>query len=835
MKRHQYTIVALVLTVLVLLSGCGSAQEGDIGSLKRDSVSYSTIQSKGTLTPNDADIEGFKIALENEYLSLYYREDTAAVRVFDRRSGSIWDSNPEGNNLSNAAASQLTLSTISAKGVIKDYTSYSDSLLKNQVTFECDDALTVTYMFGNMKPDLSGVPSRLTDERFSELQERVEEADGNEKLLERRYTQGDDGIWVRKSNLTTDQSKKLRELFELIEYTEEELAEDIAAAGGAVDEKSTGFSIPLKYSLQEDSLLVSISGEDTVYPSAEIITSLSVLGYFGTMQAEQEGYFFVPNGSGALIDTSAVSGGDGAYTLRLYGTDYTIPVEHESGRDAQNLMPVFGISREKDGVFAIIEDNDAVASINVSKSGNVDKFNTVGASFAINTTENIGLSNDSVSKFYVTSESHYEGDTAIRYVFLGEKYHTYSGMAAVYRDYLDKLDGRKPLNEKGDVPLFLETVGAVKGETSTLGFVHKHDVALTSFEDDASILSDMSDVGISDVRLILSGWMNGGEEQGLADDANIVSVLGGKGGLKKLLGVAEGFGYKVYPKVLLNTFSGNDSIITQNLYASKTLGSEKSVYYSFDILTGNPLSDGSQRYLLSPAKQQKISEKLIKSLEKKSVNSVLIDDLSSTVYSDYSKNSEVLRQNALLQSEAIVSDYAESLDDLMLTAPNVNTASYSTVYTDVPVSSGSYKVQERSVPFYQMVYHGYALYSSPSLNFTADFRTNLLKCAEYGASPKFRFIFDAASDLSPAEQTEYYAAQYTRWKDTAVEAYDELNGLLSSVKNAVMLAHGEVASGVYRTDYDNGVSIYVNYNEKAVTVDGAVIPALQAVSRGGER
>lgn len=833
MKRRYCAVVSLILAILLTFSGCSDTADMGNSELKKDTVSYKAIQPSGELAPNFEDIKDWKLASENKYLILYYREDTAAVRVFDKRNGSIWDSNPEGENLNNAALSQITLSTISAKGVIKDYTSYADSVMKKQVEFDCKRGLTVTYVFGNQKPDLSGVPSRLTDERFTELQKRVKEAEGNIKLLERRYVKGDDGIWTRKSSLTTDQSKKLRELFELIGYTEAELKEDKSAAGGAEKEESTSFSIPLKYTLSDDSLSVSISGKDMIYPSSEIITSMTVLGYFGASEKGDNGYFLLPNGSGALVDTSVADAA--TYSLDLYNTDYTIPVERESEKDVKNLLPIFGISREKDGVFAIIEDNDAVASINVSKSGNVDDFNKINASFAVNAAENIGLSTDSVSKFYVTSEKRYEGDTAIRYIFLGEEFHTYSGMAAIYRDYLDNNLNRKRTEGKGDISLTVETVGSLEGEASTLGFVHKKSVALTTFQNDISVLNDMNKAGIKNVFLVLSGWMNGGENQKIADNVDVESVLGGKSGLSKLFDSAQKLGFKIYPKVLLNTFSGNDSIVTKNLYASKTLGSEKSKYYAYDKLTGNALSDGSERYILSPSRQMPVSQKLIEALKDKNVNGLLIDDLSSGVYSDYKDENEFLRQPSILQSGRIVSEFSKKLDNLMLAAPNVYTAPYGKVYTDVPMSSGSYTALDSSVPFYQMVFHGYAEYSSSALNFTADLRTNLLKCVEYGASPKFRFVYNSTDELSPDEQSQYYAASYSRWKETAVEAYKELNGLLSSVKNAAMVKHTMLSNGVSRVDYDNNISVFVNYNNAKVKVDNVEIPPLSALKKEGNQ
>lgn len=827
MKKQKCTLLAAILILSLLLSGCGGKTPRDISDLRKDTIKYNTIQPTGTLTPTEADLEGWTPAQENDYLALYYSEKTAAVKVFDKRTGGWWSTNPDSAS-SNAASSQLTLSTISLKGVVKEYSSSFDAVDKGQVEFKNGSSLKVIYTFGNVKPDLSMVPSRLTNERFEELQKRVEEAGGNKKLLGRRYTQGDDGIWIRKETLTVDQSKKLRELFESIGYTSQELAKDNAEAGGAVEEASSSFSIPLEYVLDGDSLCVRISGEDTEYPTSEIITAVNVLSYFGAQQKDADAYFLVPNGSGALVNTEEQNSRSGIYELKLYGDDYTLPVERKSGVDMENLMPVFGISRAKDGVFAIIEDNDAVASVVVSKAGHVDLWNTVGASFALNSVENIGLSSDAISKFYITSQVKYAGDTSLRYIFLTEENRTYSGMAKVYRDYLDKQQNRSVMTEKGDMPLFVETVGALEGTTSTLGIVHEHKVALTTFDDNKIILDDLKSAGISNVKLILSGWANGGADQRLLDSLDIVSELGGKKKLEGLIEYAEKMGAKVYPKLLFNTFSSKDSLSNKNNFSAKTLGSKKSVMNSFDKLTGVALPSQT-RCVLSPTYQYEISRGLLKDLNKKKIGNVLLGDIATTAYSDYNKDSEALRQYSMMQAAEITALYADKLDGLMLAAPNVATARYSALYTDVPASSGSYMAEDRSVPFYQMVYHGYADYSFAPLNFTSDFTANYLKCVEYGGNLKFRFIINEDAKLSPEEEAEEYASQYSRWKEQMKESYLAYNELLSPVRNSVMVGHELISQGVYRTDYDNGISIYVNYNKTPALVGGITVPAQQAV------
>lgn len=48
-----------------------------------------------------------------------------------------------------------------------------------------------------------------------------------------------------------------------------------------------------------------------------------------------------------------------------------------------------------------------------------------------------------------------------------------------------------------------------------------------------------------------------------------------------------------------------------------------------------------------------------------------------------------------------------------------------------------------------------------------------------------------------------------------------------------MQEHRVLASGVVRVRYDNGVSIYINYNADAATVDGVTVEGLDLVVKRG--
>ena len=831
MNKRFGRLCALCTVLFLLVSVCTScapsrSQAADLSTLQKDAVAYSALRAQGDLQPEAEAVADLTLAQQNDWLMLYYNEATAAVSVFDRRTGGWWHSNPA-EATTPASRSQLNISTISSAGVAKQYTSYTDSLMKNQVAYTVRGGLTVTYTFGNPKTDLAKVPTRLTDARYDELVERIKQAGGNSGLLKRRYNHKD-GVWTLKDSLTNDQAKKLREVFELIGYTDEELAADNAGAVAGSEDES--FTVPLTYTLQGDSLRVYVDGEEMIYPENEIITSLDVLEYFGALCQDEEGYLFIPDGSGALVDTK-VYGGGAAATLPLYGRDDTLPQDtaFDLGRDC--LLPVFGIHRVTDGVLAIIEDNEAVASIDVVKPGHVDTYATVSAAFALNAAQNIGLSSDSISKFYVTSSTRYAGDTALRYVFLTEEDATYVGMAGIYRDYRDRIGKRTLLEKQDAIPFVLETVGAVKAEVSTAGIVHDTLVPLTTYDDNRMLLQQLQQRGVNNVALMLTGWLDGGIDSGLPGSGAPASVLGGKKGFTSLLTWAGENGVRVYPQVLLNSFSIDESLSDKNAYAAYSLDNKKSTLSRYEMVTGVSLAE-HQRVILSPAWQAHFSQKTLDLLGLLGCAAVNLGDIATTTYSDYNADSEVPRQASHLQAAAITGQFAASMD-VLLTKPNDLTADSGRLYTDVPKSSSDLTLAYTSVPFYQMVYHGYAQYSFTAMNYDVNLQSSILKCAEYGGCPKFQFIVreDARADFT--DIGDYYASHYQKWLEQAAEAYTVLNDLLAPVANARMIGHASLLEGVYRTDYDNGMSIYVNYTDASVTVNDVTVAARSAIRKEG--
>ena len=133
------------------------------------------------------------------------------------------------------------------------------------------------------------------------------------------------------------------------EYTFDDLNEDHSTVGYVGNDAAPPvFKMGLEYTLAEDgSLQVRLASSGIRYDEDNYkLKSISILPIFGASSNKYQGYTFLPDGSGALIEN-----GDEAYTLagQMYGRDFAY---HQISGANQELMrmPVFGVVQYTDPV-----------------------------------------------------------------------------------------------------------------------------------------------------------------------------------------------------------------------------------------------------------------------------------------------------------------------------------------------------------------------------------------------------------------------------------------------------------------------------------------------------
>lgn len=174
--------------------------------------------------------------------------------------------------------------------------------------------------------------------------------------------------------------------------------------------------------------------------------------------------------------------------------------------------------------------------------------------------------------------------------------------------------------------------------------------------------------------------------------------------------------------------------------------------------------------------------------------------------------------------------------NIMVNDGNDYTFAYADDIINAPLSANDYYIVDETVPFYQMLIHGYIDYSGTVINLsdTFDRTETVLNLIETGASPHFVFSWESSSDIKNTGLNRFYATTYENWKDEALSVYSEVNEVLKYVNGAYITNHEILNNGVRAVSYSNGVTIYVNTGYTDRTVDGVSVPA-RSYGIGGVR
>jgi hypothetical protein len=147
------------------------------------------------------------------------------------------------------------------------------------------------------------------------------------------------------------------------------------------------------------------------------------------------------------------------------------------------------------------------------------------------------------------------------------------------------------------------------------------------------------------------------------------------------------------------------------------------------------------------------------------------------------------------------------------------------------MGSSRYTFQTDAVPFLQLVLSGSMTMYAPYANQSFYTDIDVLRCIEYNAYPSFLLTGADSTALRDTASEEYFSTCFNDWKSMAVNIYNTIDQVLSNVAGEQMLAHCVLQEGVVQVQYPSG-SVYINYTQQDVTVDGVAVGARQAVFVG---
>jgi hypothetical protein len=848
MKRKHLTVIALVgALVLQAMHTPVLAEEEVQQSVEQQSAGQPLVAGEETL----GDME---LVAENEYLQMYLDPVETDVAILEKSSGEIWYTNPADLEQDTVATSyyqkllksQINLTYINEATQVSTMNNYANSIQDGQFEVSAvDNGIRITYMIGDSVAFLL-LPEVITESRMQQFLEKMSSsqqkkikrnytlyesgASGNEEIASQYPVLEQENIYVLRGGVKDYMREELAEYLEEAGYTQEDYEIDSANVQGEETDENVWFEVPLTYQLDGENLVVTMNPEEVTYnTNGFYLVKIELLPYFGASMKD-DGYLFVPDGSGALIYFNNGKMNENSYTASVYGQDETMlyTAWNESQVDAENTvkMPVFGIKDEDRALFAVIEEGDGYATINAGISGKTSSYNNVYASFSYLQYGETSLDDIvGANSYYMYSDAIFEGSYKVRYSFLTGEKADYSGMAETYRDYLIQ---NGVLTEKvadSDIPFFVEYIGAIDKPKTFLGVKYDATVALTTFAQAEEITAELKENGVDNINTIFSGWMNGGLHGTAATKLKVVSKLSAGGtSLKEFLQDMQEYG---------DTFLTLD---LQYVYDDQLFDGYSNMQYApryFDNTTikindyglASRVSEGTLASLISPYYVEKITSKLSDRLEKKNVTGVNLGTLSWELYSDLLSGSYTDRQMAKTHNTNAIQTLKESGQKLIGDNANSYVWEYADCLFNVPLASNNYRIIDEEIPFYEMVIHGYLTYAGEAFNMADDYTTMVLKSVESGAGIHFEWIYESNSVLKETDYDYLYSVNYESWFERAVETYNSINEEMGYLQSKTITKHERISDDVVKVTYEDGSRVYVNYSKEAVTADGIAIAA----------
>ncbi|MGZ9585113.1 DUF5696 domain-containing protein [Paenibacillus marinisediminis] len=779
--------------------------------------------------------------LENEKLALYINRETAETAVTIKEQKYTWFSNPQGREQDALASplykselsSQIILSYYNDKGQLNRMNSYTESTVKKQFVIDASaEQLKITYTFGNAPQGNDSIPKVISKERMeTAILSKIADTAERDRFMA-RYKLDEAAQVYRVRKLQDYVAEEMRDLLQTIGYTAEDARSDegIEQGEAVVEKERVQFTVPLIYRLDGEQLTVSVPLAELSYTKSYPAAFIEVLPHFGAAGLDSQGYMLVPDGSGALIHLNNRKWNAEPYVMPIYGEDDTFNVKEKWQQNEKARLPIFGLMADQRAWIGMIEQGDALASVMADISGRNHNYNSAASRFRIVAmdyyTLTSGTKSSSVPMF---EENPYQGDLAIRYGFTTGDRANYAGMGEVYRSFLEDKKGMRKL-EKAEVPFMLELKGDIPIQRSFLGIPYESDIALTSFTEAEQIIGLLQDNGISRIDLRYVGWFNGGIRHKSPDSIRIDSVLGGASGFKQLMDYSSK-GVTIYP----------DTALMQQYYRSRDaayfLTQDKARVYKYDPVMKQQDNAVRDYLLLTPNKLLDKTSAFLDDYKEWNTGALSLRDLGEMVYSDFDPSQAVSRQGALLQATTAAEELHKQVPKLMFNGGNAYGLPYAAAVINAPERSSRMNMTDEDVPLYQIVLHGYVDLAGAPFNQggAVHDRTALLRAAETGMNVFVDWFYADAATVKETDYDQYMSNHYQIWFEQAVSQYKELYELSSLTREQPITGHRKLAEGVTWTQYANGITVVVNYNDSAVQMDDITIEGLSfAIGTGGD-
>ena len=538
------------------------------------------------------------------------------------------------------------------------------------------------------------------------------------------------------------------------------------------------------------------------------------------------GYFFVPDGPGALIRFRENSTSLLSYTGVVFGENYSELEFFERTETTfvplQNpLLPVFGAAHgyNQNAFVAFATSGAEYMEIVVNPAENVTAYTWGYPRFVMNTLY-YQIFNRRGQGYFTLFEERHQYDIQISYHFLqgdgadGTPAANYFGMAKAYQavlieqGVLTRMEG-----VGGDMPIRIDFLMSDMRNT----VIGRRNVVMTTPNDVSEMLTTLNEAGVTNINGGLLGATHGGITFANPGRMNFRRAIGTRSAFSNLIATATGMNIDL--SFSQNYVMFSPSSVTQRNNAARHANGW---YMRFNLL-----STFLPERVFTFAKPTTSINWLMSQLDTQvslGANSITIDGISNTLLSDFSRD-PMTRSEAM---DFIQSGMEEVANQVMVNAvtPNLYFLNYVDRFLQMPVFSSQHLIQTDTVPFLQILLSGMMEIYAPYSNFSFKDEADVLRMIDYNIMPSFVLTERPSHYLSTTNSANFYSTEFASYLDLIVDIYETVNSALREVNGSTWTNRVVAAEGVIVNSYSNGVQIIINYTENAVVVNGVRVEPL---------
>lgn len=844
MKRITLLIVCVAL-LLTSLTACTDKKTEAFINAYRENVA-----DKTKWTEASADV-----ILENELYNFNLSVKDGHFSLTDKKTGNKWlsynNTAPENNG-----RAEIEINYFDAQSQIFSMDSYNHSASFGSFkVYTAENKAKVSYTLKTAAKEIL-VPQVISAERMEKLKANIDAKDYRRILLyyskysstdtdpkteaaknEYPYLKEHD-IYIASSGMTDSVKRELSDNLYVAGYSFTEYLKDLKAMG--INESDVElppqFEVSVVYTLTEDGIkteipVVEIKNETTSY----VLQSVSVLPYFGFDGETENEFYYVPDGSGAVISLAEKQ--NKIYKSGYYGANLAIDSEWSSQLVQNNTLPAYGYYSSAASFMSVVIGGAAEGILNARVKGSEVLAGGIYSSFNLCAYDSISIrpgSHISNVNYYSKYKISENPEVLIKPLSGSNNVNVIS---SALRGYLIK-DGT--LKEEGKIKAntYLEFTGYTTVQKSFMGISYSEKTVLSTIRDITDAVEKLHKNGVKNLVVRLKNIGNGGIKQKAGNSFDIYKGVGTKDEVLKLADILKKNGGELILEndITVSYIDASFDGFSVSEHTIKKLDGSYGYMKDFDLTELDYRRTHNPRYVISPKAYKEFADAFLGDLTKligKDKVGVSWGSAGKYLFSDYNPDSEIDR----IMSAKMTADTLKLLADngsIMTDVGNYYTLPYANHILRVPLYCSMLASESNRVSVLQEVLHGSVNYTGESITTSIYADDAVLRSIECGASLYYSLITNAEayrkvdskmSILPPA--AEYYL-------DTITENYKALNDFYVNTVKAELISNKQLNENVFRTDYSNGAYSIVNYGDTDYIVGDITVKADSYFLREGE-